>query len=51
MYLTIVLRKEVPDIATAQQLVDFVKEKVEPYPEVTVTGNVGEQLKPTEVIP
>lgn len=51
MYLTIVLRKEVPDVETGQHLIDFIKEKIEPYPDVTVTGNVSEQIKPTEVIP
>lgn len=51
MFLTIVLRKEVPDVETAQQLIDFIEEKVKPYPDVTVTGNTSEPLTPTEVTP
>ncbi len=51
MYLTITLRKEVPDVETAQQLVDVVKAKLEAYPEIVVNGSVGEQITPTEVIP
>lgn len=51
MYLTIVLRKEVPDATTAQQLMDFVKEKIEPYPDIKLTGSLNIDLKPKEVIP
>ena len=44
MYLTIVLRKEVPDTETAQALLTFVADKVSPYEGISVTGTVNEPL-------
>ncbi len=45
MQLTIVLRKEVPDEATAQALFDAVLTKMEEYPNVNVTGSVSSQMQ------
>lgn len=47
MYLTIVLRKEVPDTSTAQNLVDVVAEKLNDHPEIEVSGSCSEQMTPT----
>lgn len=44
MQLTIVLRKEVPDEATAQQLFEIVVEKLESQPDIDITGTVNSQL-------
>ncbi len=45
MQITIALRKEVPDVETAQQLFDLVKQRLEDHPEVTVSGQVTENLE------
>lgn len=44
MQLTIVLRKEVPDEATAQQLYDIVKEKLADQPDVKITASTNNQI-------
>lgn len=41
MKLTIVLRKEVPDLETAEQLYNLVKERLADHPEVEVKGTVS----------
>lgn len=47
MYLTIVLRKEVPDTETAQTLTDIVRDKLSEHPEVRITSSVSEEINPT----
>lgn len=47
MILSIILRKEVADTAEAQTLLDFVADKVSPYPDVTVNGSCSETLELT----
>lgn len=44
MHLTIVLRKEVPDEATAQALLDIVAARLADQPDVEVSGQVNSQL-------
>ncbi len=44
MFLTIVLRKEVLDVPTAQALTDIVKNKLADQPEVSITASVSENL-------
>jgi len=46
MYLTIALRKEVEDIEEAEILVTFIKAKIEPYPEVTISASVSQTIDP-----
>ncbi len=48
MHLTIVLRKEVPDVPTAQALLDIVKTKLEDQPDIKVSGSVGQTLEVIE---
>jgi len=45
MQLTIVLRKEVPDAAAAQVLLDIVKAKLADHPDIDVNGSVSERLE------
>lgn len=40
MYLTITLRKEVPDRETGRAIFDLVKERMEDRPDVKVNGHV-----------
>lgn len=51
MQLTIVLRKEVPDEATGQQLLDFVADKVKQYEGVAVSAQVNSTLLITPEVP
>ncbi len=44
MFLTIVLRKEVPDVPAAQALTNVVKTKLADQPDVAITASVSEQL-------
>lgn len=44
MQLTIVLRKDVADETAAQNLFDIVKQKLEDFVDVKVTGQVSSQL-------
>ncbi len=44
MQLTVVLRKEVPDEATARSLVEAIKTKLEEYSEVTINASVSETI-------
>lgn len=44
MFLTIVLRKEVPDVPAAQALTDAVKNKLIDQQNITITASVSEQL-------
>ena len=45
MLLTIALRKEVPDVETAQALYELVKNRLADKPDVTVNGQVTETLE------
>lgn len=40
MYVTITLRKEVPDRDTGKAIYDLVKQRLEDRPDVQVTGHV-----------
>lgn len=44
MKLTIVLREDVPDEATAQAHFDIVKAKLDDYPDIEVSGTVNTTL-------
>jgi len=44
MQLTIVLRKKVPNEESAQNLLDYVRSKLAEYPDVTVKGQVSDDL-------
>lgn len=44
MKLTIVLRKDVPNEQTAQQLFDIVKTKLEDNPDIEISGTVNQTL-------
>lgn len=44
MNLTIALRKEVPDVETAEALLTVVKAKLADHPEVVISGSVSEIL-------
>lgn len=51
MFLTIVLRKEVPDVPAAQALTEAVKNKLADQPDVTITASVSAQLIIEEIEP
>lgn len=44
MRLTIVLRKEVPNIEQAQTLTNIVKQKLAEHPEIEITASASESL-------
>jgi len=44
MFLTIVLRKEVPDELTGQQIFELVKTRLADHPEVGITGSINNTL-------
>lgn len=44
MNLTIVLRKDVPDVPTAQILTTIVRDKLADHPEIEITASVTESL-------
>lgn len=41
MYLTITLRKEVPDRDTGRQIFDLVKDRLQDKPEIEISGAVN----------
>jgi len=49
MFLTVVLRKEVPDEAQGEILFNVVKDKMSDYPDVTVSGTINSTLPKPEV--
>jgi len=51
MRLTIVLRTEVADEATAQPYINYVKTQIEPHPEISMTAGVTKTLEPPPVPP
>lgn len=44
MKLTIYLQKEVPDEATAEQIVALVVQRLEDHPDVKVTANIHQEI-------
>ncbi len=44
MQLTVVLRKEVADVAEAETLTDIVKQKLTELPSITITSQVTEKI-------
>lgn len=48
MYLTITLRKEVPDRETGRAIFDLVIQRMEDRPDVKVTGHVTNHFEFTE---
>lgn len=44
MYLTIVLRKEITDEQQGQAMFEFVVDKIQPFPDVTITGQINSSL-------
>lgn len=51
MFLTIVLRKEVPNEAQGIALYEIVKQKLSDHPEVKISGNVNNPLPEPEPEP
>ena len=48
MYLTITLRKEVPDREAGRTIFDLVKQRLEDKPDVKITGHVTNHFEFTE---
>lgn len=49
MDLTIVLRKEVDSISTAENLTQIVRTKLIDYPDIKITASVGQTIHKPEV--
>ena len=48
LFLTIALRKEVQTLEHAQNITDFVRAQLAPYPDVTLTATVTQPIEPPE---
>lgn len=51
MFLTIVLRKEVPDSAAAQAIAETVKSRILDQPGVTITASTSAAIDLSEEVP
>lgn len=51
MFLVITLRREVPDKATAKNIVQIVKTKLADHPEVTITSHTTDHYDLEEHLP